>query len=185
MEITDNQLLSQARDFDKNALAQIYDRYSTALYHYAYRQTGNQQTAEDCVAETFSRFLNALHSKKGPKKHLKAYLYRIAHNWITDLYRKKPSEFSNLDDIEETVARYQASVESEVISMDTAETLRDHLSKLNPDQRQVIALKHLEGMPNTEVAEIMGRSVGSVKALNSRALNNLRSFLKYEGEILT
>jgi RNA polymerase sigma-70 factor (ECF subfamily) len=184
VEITDNELLSLAKKFDKSALAEIYDRYSTVLYHYAYRQTGNQQTAEDCVAETFSRFIHALQNKKGPKKHLRAYLYRIAHNWISDLYRKKPAEYRNLDEIEEAVAKYQVSVESKVIAKDAAQVLRDFLSKLTPDQRQVIALKHLEDMSNAEVAEIMGKSIGSVKALNSRGLNNLRSFMKREGNLL-
>ena len=51
---------------------------------------------------------------------------------------------------------------------------------LNDAQKQVIVLKHLEGMDNAEIAEIVGKNVGSIKALNSRGLNNLRKFLNEE-----
>jgi RNA polymerase sigma-70 factor (ECF subfamily) len=174
--ITDDELLAQAKKFDQNALALIYNRYSTALYQYAYRQTGRQQTAEDCVAETFTRFLDMLKRYKGPRKHLRAYLYRIAHNWITDQFRKPGAEVG-LDDKIELIEEEQVSTEGKIIQQEMANRLRKHLQKLNPDQRQVIVLKNLEGMNNSEAAEIMGRNVGSVKALNSRALNNLRKFI--------
>lgn len=174
---TDFELLAQAKNFDQNALALIYDRYSTALYQYAYRQTGSQQTAEDCVAETFTRYLHALRRNKGPQKALRPYLYRIAHNWITDRYRK-PTPEDGLDDKIELIAEDQISTEGQIIQKGNAQKLREHLKKLKPDQRQVIVLKHLEGMRNAEVAEIMGRNVGSVKALNSRALKNLRKFIQ-------
>jgi DNA-directed RNA polymerase specialized sigma24 family protein len=50
------------------------------------RLLGHASLAEDCVAETFARFLKALQKRQGPRDHLQAYLYRIAHNWIVDLY---------------------------------------------------------------------------------------------------
>jgi RNA polymerase sigma-70 factor (ECF subfamily) len=80
-------LLQQARQFDEEALAEIYDTLSPAIYAYAMRLLGDVDLAEDCVAETFSRFLHAVSSGGGPKNYLKAYLYRVAHNWITDRYR--------------------------------------------------------------------------------------------------
>ncbi|MEJ2759341.1 MAG: sigma-70 family RNA polymerase sigma factor [Anaerolineales bacterium] len=177
MNNTDTELLNLAKDFDQTALTNIYDRYSTALYRYAYHQTGNQQIAEDCVSETFSRFLKALQNKRGPKDYLKAYLYRIAHNWITDLYRRKSSTEESLNEVEFALPAENAKVEATVLKGITAETLRQQIARLNQAQRQVIVLKHLEGLGNAEVAEIIGKNVGSVKALNSRGLNNLRKFL--------
>ncbi|MBN2044122.1 MAG: sigma-70 family RNA polymerase sigma factor [Anaerolineales bacterium] len=176
---TDFELLAEAKYFNHNALAMIYDRYSTALYQYAYRQTGSQRIAEDCVAETFSRFLHALKRNKGPRKALRPYLYRIAHNWITDQYRK-PSTENGLDENLEIIKDDKPGTESQIIEHETAARLREHLQKLKPDQRQVMVLKHLDGMSNAEVAEIMERNVGSVKALNSRALNNLRKFIQQD-----
>lgn len=184
MKTSDTELLSLAKDLDQTALAIIYDRYSTALYRYAYYQTGDQPTAEDCVAETFSRFLKAMHQGRGPKKHLKAYLYRIAHNWVTDLYRRKSSSEEPLEAAEAVLSQESSTVENTVLQGITAETLRKHITKLKESQRLVIVLKHLEGMDNAEVAEILGKNVGSVKALNSRGLNNLRKYLKADALFL-
>ena len=54
----------------------------------------------------------------------------------------------------------------------------------SPDQRQVIVLKHLEDMKNQEVAEVMDKTVGSIKALNSRGLANLRKLIDSQGALL-
>jgi RNA polymerase sigma-70 factor (ECF subfamily) len=79
-------LIQRARQYDRQALAQIYDLYSPGLYRYAMRLLGDQSLAEDCVSETFSRFLQALRGRKGPQNYLQAYLFRMAHNWIADQY---------------------------------------------------------------------------------------------------
>ena len=85
---TEKDLLQAALSFNQKALAQIYDLYSPELYRYAARFLGDPCVAEDCVADTFSRFLETIHGKRGPKDYLRAYLFRIAHNWIVDHYRK-------------------------------------------------------------------------------------------------
>ena len=87
--ISEIDLLSGIGRCDPEVLEQVYDLYSPGLYRYAYRLLGDDQLAEDCVSETFSRFLTALRVERGPEKNLKAYLYRIAHNWITDYYRSE------------------------------------------------------------------------------------------------
>ena len=174
---SEKKLLAQARRFEQEALELIYDQYSTALYRYAYRQVGNAQMAEDCVAETFARFLNALKQNKGPKKHLRAYLYRIAHNWISDQYRRGAAPTASIEEREDLTDESQPSVEKTVQQTIEAEVIRGYLSELTDEQRQVIVLKHLESLGNAEVAEIMNKNVGSVKALNSRALNNLRKIM--------
>ena len=184
MEYTETELLTKAKAFDQDALAEIYDRYSTALYQYAYRQTGNQQLAEDCVAETFTRFLKVLKKKKGPKNYLRAYLYRVAHNWITDQFRSKVTIIDGYEEHMELIENEQPGVETAVLDMLKAEHLRKLLRQLSPDQRQVIVLKHLEDMKNQEVAEVMDKTVGSIKALNSRGLANLRKLIDSQGALL-
>ncbi len=58
--ISEQYLLAQAKEQDVRALEDIYDLYSPRLYRYAVRLLGDACSAEDCVAETFSRFLQAL-----------------------------------------------------------------------------------------------------------------------------
>ena len=165
-------LLRQARKLDQRALAEIYDTYSTELYGYALRLLGDPSTAEDCVAETFTRFLKALHTGKGPDKYLRAYLYRVAHNWIVDSYRRSPQECLAL---EERLENAQSKQLEELVDHKLLATqLRDALFQLTPDQRQVITLVFIEGWQKVEVAAALGKPVGAVKSLQHRALKALK-----------
>ena len=90
-------LLKRLQRFEERALSEFYDAYSPGLYRYAWRLLGDEDLAEECVAETFSRLLKALEKGNGPRQHLKAYLYRVAHNWVTDHYRRGAEKELPLD----------------------------------------------------------------------------------------
>jgi RNA polymerase sigma-70 factor (ECF subfamily) len=178
--VTDQELLQQARNFEEQALAEIYDRWSTALYRYAWRLLGEADQAEECVAETFSRFLISLQRGNGPKDHLQAYLYRIAHNWITDHYRHNiPMSLPLNPDMQADAGEDPPqAAEGEF----ERQSVRAALSFLTPDQRQVIVLKFLEDWDNQEIAVALNRPVGAIKALQHRALDTLRRILLPPGE---
>lgn len=167
-------LLRRARQFDEDALAEIYDALSPAIYAYAMRLMGDVDLAEDCVAETFSRFLLALRNGGGPSDHIKAYLYRMAHNWITDQYRRRRPETS-LD----TELHAGSDAEPHIVAVQALEhqEVRHALALLTPDQRQVIALKYLEELDNAEIARSLHKPIGAVKSLQHRALAALRRIL--------
>ena len=173
----EDQWLKAARQADEGALAAIYDTFSPALYRYAYRLLGDEQTAEDIVAETFFRFLRSIGARGGPEKHLQAYLYRVAHNLIVDRFRRHPIPDVVLD--WESIADQSASEnpESATERVLNQTRTRQALWKLTPDQRQVIVLKFFEGLSNHEVAQIVEKPVGAVKSLQHRALNALRRML--------
>ena len=176
MDTKQEELLQRARELDQQALAEIYDSYSTGLYGYALRLLGETNLAEECVAETFSRYLHAIHAGKGPKKQLKAYLYRIAHNWIVDLYRRSPEQCLPLE--EGTNLSNAIRVEEQVDRRILAKQLRTALFQLTPDQRQVIMLVFIEGWRKAEVAAALGKPVGAIKSLQYRGINSLRKILE-------
>jgi len=172
----DLSLLSGARAYDEEALGEIYSRYSTELYRYAVRLLGDVHLAEDCVAETFSRFLQALGRGRGPQSYLRAYLYRVAHNWIVDYFRRSPPEAAFLDP--ELAATNEADPSELVAARVDQDRLRLALLEVTPDQRQVLVLRYLEGFTNEEVAAALQKSVGAVKALQHRALAALKRKLQ-------
>jgi len=174
IDSSEKELLRAALRFDQKTLAQIYDLYSPELYRYAVRFLGDPSVAEDCVADTFSRFLKAIHAKRGPKDYLKAYLYRIAHNWIADYYRRTP-DVSRLKD---TFPDSDNVPEQEVSLRLRQEKVRKAIQKLTPDQQQVIVLKYLEGWKNSEIAQAVKKPVGAVKSLQHRALVRLKKNLQ-------
>lgn len=169
------ELLAGARRFDRSALAQIYDLLAPDLQRYAIRLLSDPELAAECVAETFTRFLQALRRGRGPRKHLKAYLYRIAHNWLTDYYRRAPPPTVAL----EAQQRVDQSDGPEQVAEGRIdrELVREALLELPPSQRQVIVLRFLEGWKSVDIAEALGRPVGSVKALQHRGLTALRKML--------
>jgi RNA polymerase sigma-70 factor (ECF subfamily) len=175
MDKHEEELLLRARSFDLQALAEIYDSYSQCLYGYALRLLGDANMAEECVSETFARFLNVLRDGKGPNNYLKAYLYRIAHNWITDNYRRRRQE--NLSFDEQTNIPSDMSLEEQVARRLQENKLRQALFQLTPDQRQVVMLVFFEGWRKSEVSAALGKPVGAVKALQHRAINSLRRIL--------
>jgi len=174
---SDTELLELARQFDHPALAQIYDNYSPGLYRYSMRMLNDQDLAEECVAETFSRFLQALRAKRGPESYLQAYLYRVAHNWIVDHYRREPLQPVELS---EEQRDENANPEVDTSRNMQKERLRMALGKLTPDQQQVIALKYLEGWENEEIARSLKKPVGAVKSLQHRALASLEKIMNRE-----
>ncbi len=174
------ELIQRARRLDGQALAEIYDTHNKAIYRYALRQLGDVNLAEDCVSETFTRFLKVLSKGKGPREHLQAYLFRIAHNWITDFYRRAAPEAHPIDD-EFGLAGDDNPAQAAFENMRSRRT-RAALLTLTPDQRAVITLKYLEGWNNAEIATTLAKPIGAVKSLQHRALAALKRILLDEDD---
>jgi RNA polymerase sigma-70 factor (ECF subfamily) len=169
---SEQDLLNRARQFEENALAEVYDSYNLAIYRYAFRYSGDAYLAEECVAETFSRFLGALRDGKGPKEYLRAYLYRIAHNWLTDTYRRQPVPALPLDP---NLGTDPATNPAQAVALEMEkQEIRTLLKQLTPEQHQVIVLKYVEEWKNDEIALALEKPVGAIKALQHRALRSLR-----------
>jgi RNA polymerase sigma-70 factor, ECF subfamily len=170
------QLVQRAQCWDEEALTEIYDRYAPSIYRYVYRKTGNVDTAQDLTAETFRRFLEALKRDAGPREHLSGWLHRVAHNLIVDHYRRQPVDPpASLEAVEPAVA---ATQERHLAREDRAERARAALNMLTPLQQQVLSLRYLEELTLQEVADMLNRTVGSIKALQHRAICSVQRILE-------
>lgn len=178
--LPDSELINRVQLFDQKAMAEVYDTFSPALYRYAMRLLGDQDLAEDCVADTFMRFLKIVRSKHGPRQHLQAYLFRMAHNWIVDHYRSG----SKVNwELKESQKDFQDSPEETVQLHLRQERLRSILHCLTANQLQVIMLRYFEGWDYEEIARAVEKPTGAVKALQHRAFETLRQKLKEENLI--
>ncbi len=172
--IDERALLPRLRALEEEALVAAYDAFQPPLYRYAYRLLGRVDVAEDVVAETFQRLIQALHRGQGPRRHIQAWLYRVTHNLAVDHYRRDPPSLVPLT--EELAAAEKP--DEEMLRRLAQERVRLALRRLTPDQQQVILLKFLEDLSNEEVAVIMGKPVGAIKSLQHRALASLRRILE-------
>ncbi len=151
-------------------VGEIFDRYAPQIYRYIYHRLGNQALAEDLTSEVFVGFLRA----RVTPDNLAAYLYRSAHNAIVDYIRRNPAFLEPLD--EHLAAERDDPVQHAEIEAERAQ-LRRAILCLNPDQQQVIVLRYLEGMSHGEIAQVLGKPEGAIKALQHRAIANLRRLL--------
>jgi RNA polymerase sigma-70 factor (ECF subfamily) len=171
-------LLERAREYDAQAIADIYDRYSLRIYSYIYRRIGNARLAEDLTSAVFVRMLEAIRSSKAWRSSFSGWLYRIAHNLVVDHFRSGGQDRNvSLEDM--TIASPERLADAAEQSL-TEERLRDAIGQLTGDQSMVISLKFIEGMSNTEVAVIMGKTEGAIKSLQFRGLATLRRMLGEE-----
>jgi RNA polymerase sigma-70 factor (ECF subfamily) len=144
------------------------------IFRYAYRFFRDNELAEDCVAETFCRFLGAVRAGRS-FKNIRAYLYRVAHNWITDYCRSQlPANVS----LEENLQLDQEDNPAHILTQDQdRQRMRAALLCLSPQQRQVIELRYLEEWSHCEVAAALGKTVEATRALQYRAIETLRQIL--------
>ena len=169
-------LLERAREYDQAALSEIHDRYSKKIYSYIYRRLGDVHLAEDLTAEVFLKMLEAAQSKRFARTSLSAWLYRIAHNLVVDHFRSQPQ-----GEVEPWDERLRAAVDDLTVTVEAKlaqQGLRAALSHLTQEQQQVIILRFGEGLSAPQVAEVLDKSEGAVRALQHRALRMLRRTMK-------
>jgi RNA polymerase sigma-70 factor (ECF subfamily) len=176
LTLKEQELLQLASQLDAEALAEIYDQHSPGLYSYAMRLLNDTALAEDCVAEVFARFLKSLQKGQGPREHLRAYLYRITHNWVVDHYRDRQPVSDLTEALSETLPSEEFP-EEEVARRFRQKQIRAAIHHLTPSQQKVITLKYLEDWSNEEIAQVLHKSVGAVKSIQHHALVALQKLL--------
>jgi RNA polymerase sigma-70 factor, ECF subfamily len=175
MERMSTLALNEKRVIDKQTLAEIYQQYSPGLFRYSVRLLGDRRLAEDCVAETFSRYLKTLKSGGEPPQNVQAYLYRVARNWITDQFRRQPPPPLELK--EEVEADHLANPARLVAKQMERERVHRALLQLTEEQREVIVLRFLEGWSHEQIAASLEKNVDATRAAQARGLKSLRRIL--------
>jgi RNA polymerase sigma-70 factor, ECF subfamily len=170
----DEDLVRAAQAGDAAAFGRLYDRYFAPIYGYLAFEAGAPTEAEDLAGEVFLRALASLPGYRWTDVSFGAWLFRIAHNLLVDALRRRarrPSE--PLDEALPDAAR-TADPEAWLAEKADRERLLEAVGRLTPLQRRVLALKFAAGLSNAEVAALLGRSVGAVKALQYAGLAALR-----------
>lgn len=164
-------LIKQAKSGNSEAFAQLYDAYLERVYRYIYFRVSDDALTEDLTSQVFLKAWENLDRYKIDSSPYIAWLYTVARNLVIDHYRTK-KESLPLDDITPLASEDQTPLE-EVEVRFSLQAMRDSLQSLTDDQQQVLILKFIAGLPNVDIAKMMNKKEGAVRALQMRALQTL------------
>lgn len=178
---TDLALLDAARKLDQKALVAIFDRYAADIYNYALRLRSDPLKADNVVGDVFSKFLDHLVAGKEPQINLRSHLYKITYHLTVDGSRFSKREAAlELADFAPNGSDGRYLMSSNPEDKKIMETLILAIKKhLTVVQRHVIILHFVEGFSLLETAEIVGKEVSNVKAIQSRAIAKLSKVMNH------
>lgn len=169
-------LLQRALAYDAEALGELYDRYAPLVFSYLYRRVQDAQTAEDLTGDVFLSVLEAIQADNFWRTSFRAWLYRIAGNKVVDFYREQ-NKVQTVQ-VENQPTTEGKSPDTALMEKQSRSALQDAISDLPTSQQEVLILRFGQRLKTREVAEILGKSVGAVEAMQNRALNALRKNLE-------
>ena len=169
-------LVDQARAGDPEAFAKLYDAYVERVTRYIYFRVSENRDTEDLVSQVFLKAWESLDRYKSGSSPFIAWLYTIARNLVIDHYRTK-KDILPLEEAIATPSDMEMPDEEAQMHFDL-EAMRDSLQALSKDQQQVLILKYIAGLPNEEIAKIMGKQEGTVRGLQMRGLQTMAKHIK-------
>jgi RNA polymerase sigma-70 factor (ECF subfamily) len=172
----DRALVDAFRAGRDEAFEIIVERHQRRVYQLCYRFARDPEEAADLAQDVFVRAFKGLRRFKG-QAALGTWLYRVGVNTCLNKVaaRRPPTETLDQDRHVDTGA---ASPFDRVAHGERATELRQAIRRLPPRQRAVLVLRVYQELPHAEIAEILGSSVGAVKANFFHALANLRRALR-------
>jgi RNA polymerase sigma-70 factor, ECF subfamily len=172
----DRPLVERARRGDQDAVRALFERYFDRIYNYVYARLGRAEDAEDLAIDTMTRSLTRLDLFQDQGVAFSSWVYRIAHNATIDHYRRHGKV--TLVSLEQATLPQSADPSDLAVERLSNDDLRSAIRDLTEEQQQVLVLRFFQDLTAAQVADIMGKSVGAVQALQHRALASLERALQ-------
>ncbi|MFA6024214.1 MAG: sigma-70 family RNA polymerase sigma factor [Candidatus Gracilibacteria bacterium] len=167
-----------AQEGDKDAFAQLYDRFFEPIYRYVYFRVAASEV-DDLVEIVFIKAWMNLEKYEKRDVNFSAWLFKIAHNAVIDHRRSHRPLFEVKEEIadESDKSAPKELTEKNMLS----QTIRLAVDELKEPYKQVVTLKFLLGLSNPEIAEIMNEREGNIRVIQFRALKELKGILNKKG----
>lgn len=158
------------------------------LYRFVYRIVKDESEAEDIVQKVFVKVWKNL-AKFDREQNFKTWIFTIARNTAVDYLRKnKNISFSELDARADTETSFSENIRDleplpdEIFikkesDRELSQKLEEALSKIRPDFREIILLRYVENLEFSQIAEIVGKPLNTVRSQHLRGLKALRNIL--------
>lgn len=170
--LDDRQLLAAVTKGDRDAFGEIHQRHSQKLMKFAHRMTGDHQAAEEVTNDTLLVIWRSSDSFRERAK-VTTWMFGIAYRLAIKQRQKRNRRTQELDIYSCEIPAGDDTADTIILRRD----LRDALQKLKPDLRMIVELTFFEGYLYSEIADILGCPIGTVKSKMATAKNQLRWLL--------
>ena len=175
-----DELIALAAAGDREAFGRLYEQHAVRVFRHAYFLTSDVSLAEDLTAQTFLKALEAISRYEDRGVPFIAWLLRITVNLAINhrkalkngIHAQLPEQIADDDAL--------SSPEQSCTMKSEGERVWTKVRELPLEQRQVIVMRFMEDLPYSDVAAVLGKSIGAVRVIQFRALHNLRNLLREE-----
>ncbi|MCY7303749.1 MAG: sigma-70 family RNA polymerase sigma factor [Thermoleophilia bacterium] len=158
---------------DAVALRELHDRYGKVIYSFAYRLTHDATLSEECVQDVFVALWRRAADFDPTRAKLTTWLFVVARNRAIELGRQKSRRPELRDDLEPVGSSPDPA--HLVTVADESQRVAEAMAELPEDQLAVLRLSYFDGLSHSEIAEVIGIPLGTVKGRMRLALERLRS----------
>jgi RNA polymerase sigma-70 factor, ECF subfamily len=178
--LADEELMPLVGRKDPEAFEVLYDRHGGVAYSLAYRIVGERTAAEEVTQEAFISVWRSGARFDATRGSVRSWLLSVVRNRAIDFLRSKAGKAPKLTfDDDAVLAQQQAPemTEEEALRRETADEVRGAIGKLPGEQSKVIQLAYFGGFSHSEIAEILGLPMGTVKGRMRLGLEKIRGEL--------
>ena len=185
---SDQDIVAWALEGAETAYRELLRRYERPVYALIFRMVRDRELAEDLTQETFVKVLNAL-DRYRPEYKFSSWIFKIANNAAIDQLRRKELDTLSFEGgpdattperVEATSLQVGDAAESPLEELEARElgsAIEQAIARLRPEYRACIIMRHVEGRPYDEIAEMLDLPLGTVKTYIHRARAELRALL--------
>ena len=190
-ELSDNSLVNQFVDGDQAAIEMLISRHKKRVFTYIVLIVKNHHLAEDIFQDTFIKVIRSLKTGKYTENgKFISWVLRISHNLIIDHFRKEKllNTTSNDDtsiDLFNSPRYSEENIEDKLVYDQITSDVRLLIEELPEDQRQVIMMRHFQGLSFKEIADLTDVSINTALGRMRYALINLRKMIEKKNLCLT
>ncbi|HSK08776.1 MAG TPA: sigma-70 family RNA polymerase sigma factor [Vicinamibacterales bacterium] len=184
MDATDAPDVALAQSGDEPAFQRLVERHSLAVFHLAFRLTGNESDAEDVVQETFLKVYREL-KRFEARSSFRTWLHRVTVNCSYDLLRRRPRHRFEPIEADGSAGGSGAEPEADAAArpdrlaygVEVHDRIQAAMEQLSPAERTAFVLRHFEGRSLEEIGKALGLRLGATKHSVFRAVQKMRRAL--------
>jgi RNA polymerase sigma-70 factor (ECF subfamily) len=184
-DLADEELMALVRDGEARAFEIVFDRHAGPAFSLAYRMCGRRGLAEEVVQEAFISLWRSGARYDRTRGSVRSWVLGVVHNRAIDALRRHVARDSR-DVADEGIAERLPArelTEVEAARREESQAVRTALDELPDEQRQVIELAYFGGFTHTQIADMLGAPVGTIKGRMRLGLGKLRLALSDRAQV--